>query len=150
MPSLSLNTCARLLVAACFTATLLPLGASAQSAPPEPDTMEEIEVPEVTIRSTPQQEKKIIEQRQGGEVTSITVNSGNSTYQLKPNKPAGSAQRGDIQSDETRPARWKVREFDWETDQKKREEAAKRAANAPPLPPPPLPEGSDSAATSQP
>ncbi len=150
MPPISLNTCARLLGAAFFAVALLPLGASAQSEQPELDTMEEIEVPEVTIRSTPQKEEKIIERRQGGEVTSITVNSGNSTYQLKPNKPAGSAQRGDIQSDETRPARWKVREFDWETDQKKREEAAKRAANAPPLPPPSLPEGSDTGAASQP
>lgn len=153
MTPFSLNTCARFLGAVLFTAALLPLGASAQSGQPELEIVDEVEVPEVTIRSTPQKEEKIIERREGGEVKSITVKSGNSTYQLKPNKPAGSAQRGDIQSDDTRPAQWKVREFDWETDQKKREAAAKRAAeraNAPPLPPPSLPEGSDPGAAGQP
>lgn len=106
--------------------------------PPQLETLEEGEPPAVTIRSAPS-DKQITEKREQGRVTSVKVKSGKSTYELKPNIPAGSAQPGDLQSDATRAPQWQVLEFDWSRDEEMKESAA-RAAAAAPLPPPPLPE----------
>jgi hypothetical protein len=99
-----------LLVAACA----IPLASTAQQdpqAPPQLEQLEEGDAPPVTIREG-EGEQRITEKRTGGKVTEIQVKSGNSTYYLKPNDQAGSAQPGDAQSHVTRPPQWQIKEFD--------------------------------------
>lgn len=84
---------------------------NASDAPPKLEKLEEGEAPAVTIRGSKPQ-TQITEKREQGRVTSVKVKSGNSTYYLKPNVPAGSALPGDAQSDSTRGAQWQIMEFD--------------------------------------
>jgi len=131
--------------AVCVAAQLLPVYAQAPAknvAPPPPklEKLEEGEQPAITI-APPDSGTKITEKRQQGKVTEVKVKSGKSTYYLKPNEPAGSAARGDLQSDEVRPAQWQILEFDLggkKTNEKEVEPpqtlqpaAAKPAASAP-------------------
>lgn len=117
----------------------MPLLASAQqapaSAPPPPrlEKLEEGEAPAITIRK-PGNEAEITEKRApGGKVTEIKVRSGNSTYYLKPNDPAGSALPGDTESNSIRAAQWPVGEFDLgRKNQKQPPEQAQTLAPAPP------------------
>lgn len=92
-----------------------PMLASAQTppadTPPRLEKLEEGEQPAITIRK-PEGERQVTQKREGGVVTEVKVKSGKSEYYLKPNNPAGSAMRGDAQSNESRPAQWKVKEFD--------------------------------------
>ena len=74
------------------------------------EKIDDNDVPTITIKK-PDEEKKITEKRVNGKVTEVRVKSGKSTYILKPNDPAGSAQRGDGQTDDTRPALWPILEF---------------------------------------
>jgi hypothetical protein len=95
-------------------AALLPMLAAAQQTPPPPpqlEKLEEGEAPAITIRKEDSQ-RRITEKKEGGRVTEIKVQSGKSTYYLKPNEQPGNAQPGDAQSNITRPAQWKVLEFD--------------------------------------
>lgn len=117
-----------------IAACAMPLLAGAQqpaqqSAPPPPvmENLEEGEPPAISI-TPPGTEKKITEKRQQGKVTEIEVKTGNSTYYLKPVDPAGSAMRGDGQSNEIRAAQWPVMEFDMGMKKKKAAEAAAAAA----------------------
>ncbi|MGV8898474.1 MAG: DUF2782 domain-containing protein [Burkholderiaceae bacterium] len=119
-----------------IAACAMPLLASAQQpaqqpAPPPPvmENLEEGEPPAISI-TPPGTEKKITEKRQQGKVTEVEVKTGNSTYYLKPVDPAGSAMRGDGQSDEMRAAQWPVVEFDMGMRKKKAAEAAAAAAAA--------------------
>ena len=97
-------------------AAALPLLAAAQQTPPPPpqlEKLEEGEAPTITIRKDDGQRSKITEKKEpGGRVTEVKVQSGKSTYYLKPNEQLGNAQPGDAQSNITRPAQWKVLEFD--------------------------------------
>ncbi|MDB5763379.1 MAG: hypothetical protein JWQ21_2374 [Herminiimonas sp.] len=100
-------------VAAAFA---IPLQAAAQQPskdvpPPKLEKLEEGDAPAVTIPGSAA-DRQITEKREQGKVTSVKVKSGNSTYYLKPNTPAGSAVPGDAQSDTMRPAQWQVLEFD--------------------------------------
>jgi hypothetical protein len=97
---------------------LLPLLAAAQQspqqppqAPPQLEKLDEGEAPAITIRKNEGQQR-ITEKKEGGKVTEVKVQSGKSTYYLKPNEQAGNAQPGDAQSNTNRPAQWKVLEFD--------------------------------------
>lgn len=114
--------------ASAFAACVTPLLVGAQQ-PPVLEKLEEGEPPAITIRK-PESEKQITEKRQQGKVTEVKVKSGNSTYYLKPADPAGSAMRGDGQSDEMRAAQWPVLEFDMGAKKKKETEAAAAAAAA--------------------
>ena len=88
----------------------MPLLADAQQ-PPKMEKLEEGEAPAITIRK-PDTEKKITEKREKGKVTEVKVQTGKSTYYLKPNEAAGNAVPGDAQSNQNRGAQWSVREFD--------------------------------------
>lgn len=124
------------IVASC--ASFLPAAAQQQdSAPPPPrlQKLEEGEEPAVTIRK-PHEERKIEEKRApGGKVKEVKVTSGKSTYYLKPNEPAGSAQPGDQESAANRGAQWEMMEFDLGRRQAKEAEAEQQAPAAPPPPP---------------
>lgn len=103
------------LVTVCVAAFAAPLPASAQqsaTAPPPPqlEKLEEGDAAAITIRK-PGSEKKITEKREQGKVKEVKVQSGKSTYYLKPNDPAGSALPGDAESNATRAAQWQVLEF---------------------------------------
>jgi hypothetical protein len=110
-------------------ASCLPAGAQQAAetpAPPKLEKLEEGNAPAVTIRGSTD-EQKITQKREQGRVTEVKVKTGNSTYYLKPNVPAGSATPGDAQSDTTRPAQWQVLEFDWKREQDKKAAAAQAA-----------------------
>lgn len=102
-------------IAALAALVAIPLCSLAQEqlAPPPPQLqqLEEDDQPAITIRK-PEAEREITERRDHGKVTEVKVRSGKSTYYLHPNDPAGSAMRGDSQSDAVRPAEWVVHEFD--------------------------------------
>lgn len=115
-------------VASALAACAMPLLVSAQQ-PPVMEKLEEGEPPAITI-SPPDTGKQITEKRQQGKVTEVKVKSGKSTYYLKPVDPAGSAMRGDGQSDEMRAAQWPVLEFDLGLKKKKAAEAAAAAEAA--------------------
>jgi hypothetical protein len=96
-----------------------PLVVSAQSSAPSSDTLppppkmqrlEEGEAPAVTI--TPSDNtQKTTETRRQGKVTEVKVETGRTTYYAKPNDPAGSAMRGDAESDPSRPVQFQIGVF---------------------------------------
>lgn len=97
----------------------MPLLVSAQPTPPTGDIappppqmerLEEGEAPAVTIRQ-PDTQKKITEKKSQGRVTEVKVQTGSTTYYAKPNDPAGSAMRGDAQTDTTRPVQFEIGKF---------------------------------------
>jgi len=104
-------------------ATISPLAASQQTAPQQPgqaspsdkppvlEKLEEGEEPAITIRK--EQGARVKEKREGGRVTEAEVTSGGSTYTVRPvDQQPGNAQPGDAQAMQSRPAQWKVMEFD--------------------------------------
>jgi len=101
------------------TALAMPVLTCAQApaddvanTPPPPQTMklEEGEAPEVTITQPGSGEQKITQQRQQGKVTEVKVQTGRTTYYVKPNDTPG-AMRGDAQSDNASPAQFQIGEF---------------------------------------
>jgi hypothetical protein len=128
-----------LFLAASFT----PLFASGQqaaptpapgAAPPQLEKLEEGEPPAITIPGS-ESRHSITETRERGNVTDIRVQSGRSTYYIRPQTPVGSALPGDAESPVTRPPQWKILEF--ESGPKKEPKQGDAAATVPP--PPPLP-----------
>jgi len=109
---------------------------TAESVPPTLEKLEEGEAPPVTTRGA-DAKPSIVETRERGQVTSIRVQRGNSTYYLKPAPPAGSALRDEAQrSATTRAPQWRILEFDWKNEpEKSRNAAAQDAAGATPPPP---------------
>lgn len=105
------------IVSVCLAALVAPLPAAAQQAkpavdgtPPKLEKLEEGEAPAITIRK-PEGERKITEKRSQGKVKEVKVQSGKSTYYLKPNEPVGSALPGDAESSSMRAPQWQVLEF---------------------------------------
>jgi hypothetical protein len=132
-----------LAVFACIAAFSLPPLASAQpqsapAAPPNLEKLEEGEAPAVTIES-PQSNNRIVEKRERGQVTSIRVESGNSTYYVQPSTPASSAAYGGIHRNTTRAPQWQIFEFNWEREPDKSRETAAQAATIAPPPAPSAP-----------
>lgn len=121
-----------------FAVQSLPLPAMAQQQPaaaPPPPKMEKLEEgnePAVTIRSNPDQTKITEKRAPGGKRTEVKVTKGNNTYYLKPNEAAGSAQPGDAQADQSRPAQWRVMTFDGNRKQKEQQAASTTEASTPP------------------
>jgi hypothetical protein len=132
-PSLSIHRLCLLLLLGAALPAFAQQAAGAANPPPRLEKLEEGEAPAVTVRP-PGSERQITQKREQGRVTEVKVKSGNSTYYLKPNVPAGSATPGDAQSDTTRPAQWRVLEFDWKREEDKKAAAA-QAAKAPAPPP---------------
>lgn len=95
---------------AVYAAPLLVNAQQASAPPPKLEKLEEGEPPAITIRK-PEGERKITEKRQQGKIKEVKVQSGKSTYYLKPNEPAGSALPGDAESSANRGAQWQVLEF---------------------------------------
>jgi hypothetical protein len=121
------------LVIAGIAIQAISLSATAQQ-PPRLEKLEEGEAPAVTIRK-PDQKSRIQEKRApGGKVTEVKVTAGGSSYVVKPNEGAGSAQPGDLQSNTIRPAQWEVKEFDLGRPKTKEQEEA-QAADVPAPPP---------------
>ena len=105
------------------------------NAPPRLERLEEGEAPGITIRK-PDAGTKPTEQRSAGKVKQIKVQSGGSTYYVKPNEQAGNAMPGDAESNVTRPAQFQVFEFDM--GQRKQAREKDGAQTLEPAPPPPL------------
>ncbi|OGB20438.1 MAG: hypothetical protein A3I66_18430 [Burkholderiales bacterium RIFCSPLOWO2_02_FULL_57_36] len=109
-----------------------------EAAPPQLQQLEEGKAPDITI-SSPETNYRIVEERDRGQVTSVKVESGNSTYYLKPNTAAGSALHDDARRSATRAPQWKILEFDWSRDPEKAKAAAAQAATIAPPPAPVAP-----------
>jgi hypothetical protein len=127
------------IVALCVAAYAATPTAGAQQRaedipPPRTERLEEGDAPTAPPHSA-ESNRSITEKREQGKVILTEVKSGNSTYYLKPNAPAGSALPGDAQSNALRAAQWKVLEFDWNRGS----EAKKTAESTAQVPPPPSP-----------
>jgi hypothetical protein len=121
----------------------LPLIVNAQSAPsaaptraespPPPETvpLEEGSAPDITIKQ-PDTKKKITEKKVHGKVTEVKVQTGRTTYYAHPNDPAGSAMRGDTQSQSSQPVQFRIGEFGAPDTSKKTHEPVDALPPAPP------------------
>jgi hypothetical protein len=114
-----------------------PSGSDVAPPPPETQRLEEGEAPAVTIHQ-PDTKGKITEKKSQGRVTEVKVQTGRSTYYAHPNDPAGSAMRGDAQSDTSRPVQFRVGEFG---PPKSKPEAEEPVPTLPPNPHPAQPAG---------
>jgi hypothetical protein len=111
------------LLSALASTCLAPSLAQAQqpataSAPPPPELipLDEGEPPAVTIKKPGDAQStgnSITEKRDHGQTKEIKVQSGPSTYYLKPAAQVGSSVPGDAQSGPPTGAQWVVKEFDW-------------------------------------
>jgi hypothetical protein len=114
-------------------ALLMPLLVAAQQSPPPSDAppklemLEEGEPPTIKL-GKPEDQHKITETRDDNGVKEIKVQTGVSTYYLKPNEQVGNALPGDTQSTTNRGAEWKVLEFGLP----KKKDAAEEDGAAPP------------------
>ena len=117
----------------------------AQKAPPSdaPPKLERIEpgsdVPATT--RPPKGGTRIIEKKQGGQVTEVEVQAGPSHYIMRPNNPPGNAQPGTVEAGSViRAPQWQVLEFDIGKTKKATGAGAGETpaaqADAPPPPPP--------------
>lgn len=126
------------IAAACAAIYVTPLSVVAQQPagntpqPPQLEKLDDSDAPVVIRR--PEGQGSVVEKRaRGGRVTEVEVNSGRSTYYLRPNNQAGSAVPGDGQSNAMRAPQWRIFGFDL-----KRQEDARRAqSDATAVPPPP-------------
>jgi hypothetical protein len=85
------------------------------------EKLEESDAPTVQIGKPPA-EHKITETRDDSGVKESKVETGLTTYYVRPNTQIGSAQPGDTQSTTNRGAEWKVLEFNLGEKKKKPEE----------------------------
>lgn len=140
--ALQASTCFMAQFSLFLAASVTPLFASGQQAgdtPPPPATsqpgnlerLDESDVPAVTIPSG-EQRQRITETRDRGNVTSIRVESGGSTYYIRPQPPGGNALPGDAQSRVTHPAQWQILQFEAGGSKD-----APQPPQAAPVPPPP-------------
>lgn len=121
---------------AALAVSSVAVGQEAQQTAPTQDLeiIDEVDQPAITIRK-PDMTGEITEKRQGGIVEEIKVKSGPSTYYLYPNGPNGVP--GSFESNEVRPALFRVHEFDvGEKKQDDNQEEKQEPLNAPALPPP--------------
>ncbi|AMO93695.1 hypothetical protein CFter6_0977 [Collimonas fungivorans] len=130
------------LLAAGIVSLATPLLVNAQQAPqpsrnaapppPELQKLEEGEAPAVTIRKPGDEPAGISQKREQGRVTEVKVESGGSTYYVKPGSQAGTLQPGDSIP---RGAQWQIKEFDLGQKARKPGEAVQSDSDAG-LPPP--------------
>lgn len=112
-------------------------------APPKLERIEEGSDTPVTIVPKRDEQRKIKETRDGGQVKEVQVKSGKSTYTMKGSNPASVTETSVGTGSTLRPPQWQVLEFDLSKKKQAQrdEEAAAAAAAAPPaaVPPPPPP-----------
>lgn len=116
------KTAARVLCAAPLILALInPAAAQTRptvpsDAPPTLERLEEGEDPSVTLRKSdrrPDTESgPAVTRDPSGAVTETRVQTGVSTYYVRPNNSPGNAQPGDLQSSGNRAAQFKIKEFD--------------------------------------
>lgn len=98
-------------------ALLTPLWAAAQQPPAKSDTppklekLEESEPPSIKV-GKPEEKRKITETRDDSGVKEVKVQTGKTTYYVKPEQQVGNALPGDAQSTHNRGVEFKVLEFD--------------------------------------
>jgi len=85
------------------------------------EKLEDSEPPAVKIGKPPG-EHKVTETRDDSGIKEVKVETGVSTYYVKPNQQVGNAMPGDAQSSFNRGAEWKVLEFNLGEKKKKTEE----------------------------
>lgn len=78
--------------------------------------------------------RRIIEKRERGQVTSIEVRSGESSYYIDPKEEPGTITPGTVQDDRTRAPQWKIFEFDLKRPAETDNPAPQAAPAAPPAP----------------
>ena len=122
------------LLAYASSATSAGAQTNKQTEPPKMERLDESQ-PGVTINPQSGAKTKITQKREQGRVTEVKVQSGNSTYYMKPNASAGNAMPGDAQSNAIRAPQWQIMEFDLGG---KRNKPAEEEAEPSALPPPPL------------
>ncbi len=105
-------------------------------APPKLEVIEAGSDTPITVAPRKQGGAKISEKKVGGVVTEVKVQSGKSSYTMKPNTPAGNAHPGDGQSSALRAPQWTVMEFDLGKKKKTDKDEVTEQA---PVPPPPRP-----------
>lgn len=130
------------LLTVCIASLATPLLVAAQQTsqpsksiappPPELQKLEEGEAPSVTVRKPGEAPGDITQKTEQGRVTEVKVNSGGSTYYVKPQSTAGTLQPGD---GPVRGAQWQIKEFDMGHKQRKEGEAAQADTDAGLAPP---------------
>jgi hypothetical protein len=114
--------------------TATPTAAKPAEAAPRPDpVIEQGRRARPSVNATPKSSRgtKITEKKVGGRVTEVQVQSGPSSYSMRPNTPAGNAQVGDVQSGNgVRPPQWTL--FEFGPGKKKTAEGADQTVDAPP------------------
>lgn len=116
-----------------------PPAGSAQRPSDAPPRLERIEEgSDVPITVTPPRTggTRVTDKREGGRIVESRVNANGSQYTLRPNTPAGTAQPGDVVSNDTRPPTWTVLEFDLNRKKNTDKESTATEAAVPPPPPP--------------
>ena len=93
---------------------------------------------------------RIVEKKVGGEVVEATVTAGPSTYTLRPNKPVGTAEVGEVSAGPSRAPTWSILRFGTRKpkpteatapeDDKSTRKTTVRAGEMAPVPPPPRPD----------
>lgn len=135
------------IAAACAAACLAPLSVGAQQAAgnaPQPPQLERLDEGDATviIRKPEGQQGSVVEKRaRGGRVTEVEVNSGKSTYYLRPNNQVGSAVPGDVESNTMRAPQWRIFGFDLKRPEDTRRAGQQDAATTPAPPSAPAPSG---------
>ena len=98
--------------------------------PPKLEKLEEGEPPNIKV-GKPAPQHKITETRDDSGVKEVKVQTGASTYYVKPNQEVGNSMPGDVQSVHNHGAEWKVFEFDLGSKGKKSEKSDEAGATAP-------------------
>jgi hypothetical protein len=107
-------------------AMLMPLWATAQQEPAKTDTpaakteapapkklekLEEGEPPSIKV-GKPEEKQKVTETRDESGVKEVKVQTGSTTYYIKPDQQVGDSLPGDVQSTHNHGVQFKVMEFD--------------------------------------
>jgi hypothetical protein len=100
-----------------------------QDQPPKLEKLEEGEPSSLKI-GKPAPQQKVTETRDDNGVKEVKVQTGASTYYVKPNQEVGTSLPGDVQSVHNHGAEWKVFEFDLGSKGKKSEKSDE--GNTPP------------------
>lgn len=93
-----------------------------QDQPPKLEKLEEGEPPSLKI-GKPAPQQKVTETRDDNGVKEVKVQTGVSTYYVKPDQEVGNSLPGDVQSVHNHGAEWKVFEFDLGSKGKKSEKS---------------------------
>jgi|GEM_PF-1444630 len=101
-----------------------------QDQPPKLEKLEEGEPPSLKI-GKPAPQQKVTETRDNTGVKEVKVQTGVSTYYVKPDQEVGNSLPGDVQSVHNHGAEWKVFEFDLGSKGKKSEKTEDTGATPP-------------------